>query len=269
MSVSVMASHEIRAQQNFLRQEKTTSSVRLRKRREDVTAPGRRRDRHSGDFTCSSPQREEDWSYVACPREVTRLQELRADPRRSAASLQDSRGVSSSVVNMREGRQSDSLAEGVSDRDVSEVKLRHPHDVQGGGEVKLRHPRSHSQHLSPSHHGKERSKGNTRRCSGEFEFKKVRCRSRDFSVVAPAPGQHLGKAEEQSLMERLVRGELVGTNHSGSDESGVFSTGGQESPRRPGLGRRALTQVEVRDRRRQEYCQAMAKSQEDLVKVCC
>ena len=54
----------------FPRQDRATSSVRLRKRRDDVTAPGRRKERHSGDFSFTGARGSEgsesegDWNYV-------------------------------------------------------------------------------------------------------------------------------------------------------------------------------------------------------------
>ena len=61
--------------------------------------------------------------------------------------------------------------------------------------------------------------GNTKRCSGEFEFKKVRRKSREWNHLSQVLGE-LGKAEEQEFMERMVRGELVGDSVSeGSGES--------------------------------------------------
>merc|ERR1719308_523735 len=70
----------------------------------------------------------------------------------------------------------------------------------------------------------------------------------------------------------MISRELHGDSGSeGSEESGIFSTGSsQESPRkevrRPGLGRRAITQVNMRDRKN-SYNHALAKSQENLVKI--
>ena len=59
------------------------------------------------------------------------------------------------------------------------------------------------------------------------------------------------------------------TRSEGSEESGIFSTGSsQESPRkpRPGLGRRAVTQVDLKERKN-SYNSALARSQENLVTV--
>jgi hypothetical protein len=124
--------------------------------------------------------------------------------------------------------------------------------------------------VSPSHPAvRERGKeGNTKHCSGEFEFQPADRRSRDVSRLSRVLAQELGKAGEQGLMERMVGRELAGdTGSDASEESGVFSTGSsQESPRRPGLGRRAVTMLDVRDRKA-SYNSALARSQENLVKV--
>ena len=83
----------------------------------------------------------------------------------------------------------------------------------------------------------------------------------------------VGKAEEQSFTHDMVMRELSGagcdTGSEGSEESGVFSTGSnQESPSkpRPGLGRRAVTQVDLKERKN-SYNSALARSQENLVTV--
>ena len=69
----------------FVRGEKSSSSVRLRKRRDDVTQPGRKINRHSGDFSYFAPRKEEilvktcdiqaqrdtgDWNYITFPQGV-------------------------------------------------------------------------------------------------------------------------------------------------------------------------------------------------------
>jgi hypothetical protein len=75
------------------------------------------------------------------------------------------------------------------------------------------------------------------------------------------------------------------TGSEASQESGIFSTGSsQESPRkevrggghdlrggpevmrRPGLGRRAITQINLKERKN-SYNSALARSQENLVQV--
>ena len=73
------------------------------------------------------------------------------------------------------------------------------------------------------------------------------------------------------------------TGSEASQESGIFSTGSsQESPRkvvrggggvvmeevrrRPGLGRRAITQINFKERKN-SYNSALARSQENLVQV--
>ena len=72
----------------------------------------------------------------------------------------------------------------------------------------------------------------------------------------------------------MISRELHGDSGSeGSEESGIFSTGSsQESPRkevrRPGLGRRAITQINMRVDKTNSYNNALAKSQENIVKVC-
>merc|ERR1740137_438352 len=97
-------------------------------------------------------------------------------------------------------------------------------------------------------------------------------RSGDFNNLSQVLSQELDKAEEQTIVERMISRELHGDSGSeGSEESGIFSTGSsQESPRkevrRPGLGRRAITQVNMRDRKN-SYNHALAKSQENLVKI--
>jgi len=115
----------------------------------------------------------------------------------------------------------------------------------------------------------------TKYCSSEFEFKKADRKSGDFSVISKEHSHDLDKNEEKYIMERIIKQELHGDSLSeGSEESGIFSTGSsQDSPtkyseqcRRPGLGRRAITQINMRDRKN-SYNNALAKSQENLVKV--
>merc|ERR1719373_917376 len=112
-----------------------------------------------------------------------------------------------------------------------------------------------------------------KRCSAEFEFKRINRRSGDFHQLSHVLAQELDKAEEQSFVERMISRELYGDEGSeGSEESGIFSTGSsQESPRkevrRPGLGRRAITQVNMRTEKKNSYNHALAKSQENIVKI--
>ena len=61
-----------RGGQNFNRGEKGTSSVRLRKRRDDVNQPGRRKNRHSGDFSFFSPKYGKCSFYELLLTEVSR-----------------------------------------------------------------------------------------------------------------------------------------------------------------------------------------------------
>jgi len=113
---------------------------------------------------------------------------------------------------------------------------------------------------------------NSKRCSGEFEFRAVRRRSQEWLHSSLAVCENLGKTEEQSFTHEMVMRELSGagdTRSEGSEESGIFSTGSsQESPRkpRPGLGRRAVTQVDLKERKN-SYNSALARSQENLVTV--
>ena len=67
-------------------------------------------------------------------------------------------------------------------------------------------------------------------------------------------------------------GHTTDSGSEGSEESGIFSTGSShESPRkevrRPGLGRRAITQLNMRVDKTASYNNALAKSQENIVKV--
>ena len=103
----------------FPRQDRATSSVRLRKRRDDVTAPGRRKERHSGDFSFTGARGSEgsesegDWNYVTysqgeVAREPRVMEVVVRDPRTCQApirtNLHASRAVSASAVNIREGQ---------------------------------------------------------------------------------------------------------------------------------------------------------------------
>eukprot|EP00090_Calanus_glacialis_P014255 TRINITY_DN22_c0_g1_i1.p1 TRINITY_DN22_c0_g1~~TRINITY_DN22_c0_g1_i1.p1 ORF type:complete len:697 (-),score=130.01 TRINITY_DN22_c0_g1_i1:386-2476(-) len=336
-----------RGGQNFNRGEKGTSSVRLRKRRDDVNQPGRRKNRHSGDFSFFSPRKEEvvkdddfnrlsdksdsegDWNYITFPNGVPIVQEVKIGmdatkengptpvkvtmrevpamtPVKPRSNLNSSRAVSASVMNIQEQH--------IAQRKSGDFSHFNSHDYTAvNGEIedpnvrRRPHARSHSQqpiktsntpeqtkqiramhasgqshaylHVTPTRTGnpKPKKEGNnvTKRCSGEFEFKKINRRSGDFNHLSQVLAQELDKAEEQTIVERMISRELHGDSGSeGSEESGIFSTGSsQESPRkevrRPGLGRRAITQVNMRDRteRKNSYNHALAKSQENLVKI--
>ena len=322
----------------------TTSSVRLRKRRDDLAAPGRRKERHSGDFSYTARLRPElasepsdsegDWNYITFPQGEATVQEVRVttplsrggdvpqtsrgggdpNPVRLRTSLQSSRAVSSSAVNlqqeppgrnprysevphmraqdrshlrkaqeeprMRANPRREDVKLHVRTRQQQQDELKSPHGREG---VKLRvkqdpgssncpHRRqSHLADLSPV--PREEKKGNSKRCSGEFEFRKGGRMGPEWSHVSQIVSEDLvGKAEEQSFTHDMVMRELSGacdTGSEGSEESGVFSTGSsQESPSkpRPGLGRRAVTQVDIKERKN-SYNSALARSQENLVTV--
>ena len=326
----------------------TTSSVRLRKRRDDLAAPGRRKERHSGDFSYTTRLRpdlasepsdsEGDWNYITFPQkgEAT-VQEVRvttpssrggdahqtsrggADPNnpvRLRTSLQSSRAISSSAVNLqkepqgrnprysevpqmrtqdirphlRKGQEEPRMIRAnLRPEDVKlhvrprqqQDQLKSPHGQEPGVKLRVKprgedsscpHRRqSHLADLSPV--PREEKKGNSKRCSGEFEFRKGgRMVGPEWSHVAQI--EDLGnKAEEQSFTHEMVMRELSGgacdTGSEGSEESGVFSTGSsQESPSkpRPGLGRRAVTQMDMKERKN-SYNSALARSQENLVTV--
>jgi len=334
-----------RGGQNFNRGEKGTSSVRLRKRRDDVNQPGRRKNRHSGDFSFFSPRKEEavkdddfnrlsdksdsegDWNYITFPNGVPIVQEVKIGmdstkengptpvkvtmrevpamtPVKARSNLNTSRAVSASVMNIQEQQ--------IAQRKSGDFSHFNSHDYTAvNGEIedtnvrRRPHARSHSQqpikhsntpeqtkqiremhangqshaylHVTPTRTGnpKPKKEGNnvTKRCSGEFEFKKISRRSGDFNHLSQVLSQELDKAEEQTIVERMISRELHGDSGSeGSEESGIFSTGSsQESPRKdvrkPGLGRRAITQVNIRGDRKNSYNHALAKSQENLVKI--
>ena len=110
----------------------TTSSVRLRKRKDDLGAHGRRKERHSGDFSYSTAKlrpdlaselsdSEGDWNYITFPQQgEANVQEVRVtspssrggdvaprgggdpNPLRLRTNLQCSRAVSSSAVNLQQ-----------------------------------------------------------------------------------------------------------------------------------------------------------------------
>ena len=325
----------------------TTSSVRLRKRKDDLGAPGRRKERHSGDFSYSTAKlrpdlaselsdSEGDWNYITFPQQgEANVQEVRVtspssrggdvaprgggdpNPVRLRTNLQCSRAVSSSAVNLQQDphgrnqrysevpqmraqershlrrtqeeprlrantpRQEDVKLQVRSRQQQDELKPAH-----GQEGVKLRaKPRgedstssncpqrrqSHLVDLSPV--PREEKKGNSKRCSGEFEFRKGGRMGPEWSHVPQIVCEDLGKAGEQSFTHDMVMRELSGagcdTGSEGSEESGVFSTGSnQESPSkpRPGLGRRAVTQVDLKERKN-SYNSALARSQENLVTV--
>ena len=321
-----------------------TSSVRLRKRRDDLTAPGRKKERHSGDFSfIRASENDVRGPVVPCTRgkdsspctsrgrEVDHLARRRAEAADPIlrVSLQCSRAVSTSAVNLRETqasrghhRQSGDFSqvqwgqraqregklrptvpsshEEVKPRlrprhqeeeaklrvtpvyQDKPAKLRHqPHSHEGvrlrvkprGGEVNCPHRRQSSyQPELLSAPVRESREANSKRCSGEFEFRAVRRRSQEWLHSSLAVCENLGKTEEQSFTHEMVMRELSGagdTGSEGSEESGIFSTGSsQESPSkpRPGLGRRAQTQVDLKERKN-SYNSALARSQENLVTV--
>lgn len=137
-------------------------------------------------------------------------------------------------------------------------------------------------HVTPtrniSNHDKLlRKQGNSsaKRCSGEFEYKHKNQQNEFMSLITPPSSQDLDKAEERQIIERMIKQELKGdTVSQESEESGIFSTASsndspqrtKEHNRKPGLGRRAITQINIRDRKN-SYSSALAKSQENLVKV--
>ena len=320
-----------------------TSSVRLRKRRDDLTAPGRKKERHSGDFSFirASENDVRGPAVVPCTRGkdatpcTSRTREADHPARRREAdpilrvSLQCSRAVSTSAVNLREThasrghRQSgdfsqvqwgpgraqregklrptvpsshEEVKQRLRPRQEEDAKLRvtpvyqdkpklrqQPHSHDGvrlrvkprGGEASCPHRRQSSYQpeplSAPAAHRQGRE-ANSKRCSGEFEFRAVRRRSQEWLHSSLAVCENLGKTEEQSFTHEMVIRELSGagdTGSEGSEESGIFSTGSsQESPSkpRPGLGRRALTQVDLKERKN-SYNSALARSQENLVTV--
>ena len=317
-----------------------TSSVRLRKRRDDLTAPGRKKERHSGDFSfIRASENDVRGAVVPCTRGkdsspcTSRGREVDHSAKRREAdpilrvSLQCSRAVSTSAVNLRdpqacrghrqsgdfsqvqqwgqraqrEGkprqtvpssheeakprlrpRQEDEAKLRVTPVYQEKPKLRHhqPHSHEGAvrlrvkprGEVNCPHRRQSSYQPELLSAPRESRETNSKRCSGEFEFRAVRRRSQEWLHSSLAVCENLGKTEEQSFTHEMVMRELSGagdTGSEGSEESGIFSTGSsQESPSklRPGLGRRALTQVDLKERKN-SYNSALARSQENLVTV--
>lgn len=347
--------HQTQAAGQFVRGEKTSSSVRLRKRRDDLSQPGRKINRHSGDFSYFSPRKEEiivrasnpncqravidpsesvtseagnNWNYITFPNVgadpgsshahcAPVLVKMREQPApgvnqvKLRSNLHSNRAVSASVMNIQESNQYQPAFRKSGDFslfDPSPANYKGPvqHQIE---DVRRRpHTRSHSQQpirsssngagpagpealnpssnyvqltpgrqAAPAPHGKPKKVDNqvaAKRCSGEFEFKRMNRKSGDFHQLSHVLAHELDKAEEQSFVERMISRELYGDSVSeGSEESGIFSTGSShESPRkearRPGLGRRAITQVNLRSEKKNSYNNALAKSQENLVKVC-
>ena len=341
----VSVRHQQSGQGQFSRGEKTSSSVRLRKRRDDVSQPGRKINRHSGDFSYFSPRKEEilvktgdterpretgDWNYITFPQGVPVVQEVKIDlPHHNhyhhhhhhnhqpgaggpvkvtmrdgltvnqvkmRSNLNSSRAVSASVINIQEHQQrhsqncrksGDFSANYAALSCEMEDVRRRPH-ARSQSQQPIKPGTNPSGHIpasrfaqpstsTPVRQGQARLKKEpsnvAKRCSGEFEFKRINRRSGDFQL-SQVLAQELDKAEEQSFVERMVSRELYGDEGSeGSEESGIFSTGSsQESPRKevrkPGLGRRAITQVNMRTEKKNSYNHALAKSQENIVKVC-
>ena len=322
---------------NFGRGDKTSSSVRLRRRREDVSQPGRKHSRHSGDFSHFQSRHQHQhqepahWepghhqhqhhqlarqppaaAGPAPPAVVVRMREAAAVSEvKLRPSLASSRAVSASVANMvvadpahcgphqhhQQQRQQQQQFRKSGDFSLQADSYG---VVEAAAEVRRRpHARSQSQQpvksapgpgaaapaaylqVTPARPGQQQLRVRreescvTKRCSGEFEFKRINRRSgADFQQLSAVLAQELDKAEEQSFVERMVSRELYGDSGSeGSEESGIFSTGSShESPRKesrkPGLGRRAITQVNLRQEKKNSYNHALAKSQENLVKVC-
>ena len=93
--------------------------------------------------------------------------------------------------------------------------------------------------------------------SNEFEFK-----------LAPDPEE----LDKQAFLQLMKHGILSQDKKAGSQESGIFSTGSsQESPsksavRQPGLGRRAITQLNLREKKSRPglFSGELARSQEDV-----
>ena len=372
---------------NFTRGEKTSSSVRLRKRRDDVSQPGRKINRHSGDFSYFAPRKDEiivrncveqtsvcqgdhsetttsdipapgdaNWNYISFPHGIAHVQEVKigsgspvvvrmreapgVNQVKLRTNLNSNRAVSASVMNIQEHHHhhhlqhhqsmtpasstaafcksgdfslfTDPQLVQVQSSNYSEMHhqgeegssnnaRRRPHarshsqqpiktaNLESGRQILLHHPQPQSSnylHITPNRPSAVQSnkvnqkkdsgmdKNVAKRCSAEFEFKRINRRSGDFHQLSHVLAQELDKAEEQSFVERMISKELYGDSGSeGSEESGIFSTGSShESPRKearkPGLGRRAITQVNMRQEKKNSYNHALAKSQENLVKVC-
>ena len=351
----VSVRHQPAGHGQFSRGEKATSSVRLRKRRDDVTQPGRKINRHSGDFSYFSPRKEEiqvktcdtqqpnrqadrgregDWNYITFPHGVPPVQEVKIDlPHHShhhhhhhnhqpgagapvkvtmrdglgvnhvklRSNLNSSRAVSASVMNIPEHQrhshycrksgdfsQSNYAALSSEMEDVAVRRRPQPH-ARSQSQQPIKACSNTSVHMVQARPAppststpvrqtqaarlKKEPSNVAKRCSGEFEFKRINRRSGDFQL-SQVLAQELDKAEEQSFVERMISRELYGDEGSeGSEESGIFSTGSShESPRKeirkPGLGRRAITQVNLRAEKKNSYNHALARSQENIVKVC-
>merc|ERR1719510_818736 len=221
--------------------------------------------------------------------------------------LNSNRGVSTSVMNIQDHQHHQQNYRKSGDFSQSTNYVALSCELEDVNARRRPHARSHSQqpikscnnpsaHISPPRPGQpghpgqppssstpvRQSAGNSRgkkeannvakRCSGEFELKRINRRSGDYQL-SQVLAQELDKAEEQSFVERMISRELHGDSGSeGSEESGIFSTGSShESPRkevrRPGLGRRAITQLNMRVDKTASYNNALAKSQENIVKI--
>ena len=309
-----------------------------------MSQPGRKINRHSGDFSYFALRKEEipvktcdiqaqrdtgDWNYITFPQGVPAVQEVKIDlPRhhqpghhqpgplkvtmrdglgvnhvKLRTNLNSNRGVSASVMNIQDHQHHQNYRKsGDFSQSTNYVAL--SCELEDVNARRRPHARSHSQqpikscnnpsaHISPprlgqsghppssstpvrqsaGNRGKKEANNVAKRCSGEFEFKRINRRSGDYQL-SQVLAQQLDKAEEQSFVERMISRELHGDSGSeGSEESGIFSTGSShESPRkevrRPGLGRRAITQLNLRVDKTNSYNNALAKSQENIVKVC-
>jgi len=328
---------------HFVRGEKGTSSVRLRKRRDDVNQLGRRQNRHSGDFVFSFSTKEtgdnthalrdkklpvnegDQWNYVTFPNGVPNVQEVKIDtdiksqeeklspanvklmikempwmtPVKRFSNLGTSGPLSGSVLNVREPIQQSS--EGFEYLHVSHAESNDVNGLDSNNKQRFgQHARSKSQqptgssnylkqstgfvntsvHGTPTHSKasydvwKKQGSCSAKKCSSEFEYKKAVEHSELVSLPAQTCPHEMDKAEERQIIERMIKQELNGdTISQESEESGIFSTSSSnDSPqrskehRKPGLGRRALTQINIRDRK-SSYSSNLAKSQENLVKV--
>jgi len=324
--------------QAFVRGEKGTSSVRLRKKKDETNQGGKKKNRHSGDFAFFSPKAAEvrreqvqnakksddlgDFNYITFPNGVPTVHELKTNinsvnmsgvkeplatpvkvtmrevpgmtPVKPRTNLNSCKAVSSSVMSIHHDQNKRQSG------DFSQLNVHHyPMSARQEEPVRRRpHGRSHSQqpnrnsrvledsshpqaylHVTPTRpcNAQQRRAPDTqtKRCSDEFEFKKVMYRSSgDFSQLQQVLSQELCKEEERHIVEKMISKELHGdTGSEGSEESGIFSTGSsQDSPRKearkPGLGRRAITQLNIQQNpRKNSYNHALAKSQENLVKV--
>lgn len=324
----------------FVRGEKGTSSVRLRKKKDESNQGGKKKNRHSGDFGFFSPKaadgrREQvqahernarktddlgDWNYITFPNGVPTVHELKTNinsanlpgvkeplatpvkvtmrevpgmtPVKPRTNLNSCKAVSSSVMNVNRqsgdftqmnlhqypagGRQEEPVRRRPHGRSQSQQPNRNSRVIEDSSHGS--HPPAYL-HVTPtrpcSQQPKRLTEAQTKRCSDEFEFKKVMYRSSgDFSQLQQVLSQELCKEEERHIVGKMISKELHGdTGSEGSEESGIFSTGSsQDSPRKearkPGLGRRAITQLNIQQNpRKNSYNHALAKSQENLVKV--